>query len=326
MNMRNRVLAAVFGLQVIVLVVVFWPEAEPPPPEQLIPGLTQDQVAIVSIADPSGDNIRLEVTSEGCSLPNAGDYPCLRTELDSLLAKIVAMTTDHVVTRTAASHARLGVSDDNFGRLIELELVDDTSIQLYLGTSPRVGSLHVRLGDRQEVYLINGIFESDAQVEALPWIEPVYYKVPQSDVTALSLKNSKGSFELRKNDAGEWAFSDMQEGEEIDQGAARGFVYRVTSLSIRRPLGTTEGGDYGLQDPAAQVEYETKDADGNVATHTLVVGAAVEGIDEYIAKSSVVPQYMTMGAYSVGDFLQKERRDFLLPAPPESDSESSTTP
>jgi len=312
--MRNRILAAVFGLQVVILVVVFLPESAPPPAEQLFPGLTQDQVARVSIADFDGRRIQLAVTADGCVLPDADNYPCKGDELDSLLGKIVAMTTDRLVTQTASSHGRLGVAARNFPRLIEFELVDGTSHGLYLGTSPRVGSLHVRADGRNEVYLTTGLFESDAAAEALAWIEPVYYKVAQDAVTSMSVVNSKGGFELRKDEAGQWSLTDQAEGEELDQSAARTLTFRLSSLSMRRPLGLSDNADYGLQDPAALVKFETKDADGRVESHTIRVGAPFGQDDEYIAKSSTTPYYLTMGAYSVSDFLGKERGDFLLPA------------
>ena len=314
MNVRNRFLAGAFAIQVVILVVVFWPESPPPPPGQLFEGLTQEQIAEVSIADPNGDGIRLEATAAGCVLPDAGNYPCKRDELDALVGKIVGITKSNLVTQTASSHGRLGVADRNFGRLIEFELVDGTSHSLYMGTSPRVGSVHVRADRGNEVYLANGLFERDAAVETLPWIEPVYYKVGLDDVTAVALENSKGSFELTKDDDGEWSFTDQAEGEELDQAAARTLAFRVSSLSMRRPLGLSDDAGYGLQEPVALVKFAAKDADGNLESHTIRVGAPFGEADEYIAKSSTVAHYMTMGAYSVGDFLNKERGDYLLPA------------
>ncbi len=322
--MRNRILAAVFGLQAVILVVVFWPESPPPPPKQLFAGLTQDQVARVSIADFDGSRIQLAVTADGCVLPDAGKYPCKADELDSLVGKIVAMTTDQLVTQTTASHGRLGVAARNFARLIELELVDGTSHSLYLGTSPRVGSLHVRADDRNEVYLTTGILEADVSAEMLPWIEPVYYKVPQADFTAMSVENSKGSFELTKDEAGEWSLADQAEGEKLDQSAARTLTFRLSSLSMRRPLGLSEEANYGLDEPAALVKFQTRDADGNVESHRLAVGTPFGQYDEYIAKSTTAPYYLTMGAYSVSDFLEKERGDFLLPQ--ETEGADTETP
>ena len=323
MNLRNGILLGVLAVQAILLVVVFWPEVAVADPVQLFEGLERDDIIQVILRDSTGRRIELARGPDGCTLPDADGYPCKLDEMLSLMDKLAALKTENLVSQTAASHRRLGVADDEFERLIEFGLSDGTSHRLLLGTSPRLRSVHVRAGGRNEVYLASGISSSDAEVVAASWTDTRYLTIPRDDVVAIGLGNAQGRFDLKRGDSGEWAINGLGDGETVDQGAVNAVLSRVTALSMRRPLGKREMDSYGIGDPGAVVTVETRDADANEGTYTLWVGAEI-GEDEFAAKSSESEYFVVLPGFSAGDLVEKTRDDLVNPPPTPTPPATST--
>jgi len=323
-NLRNRFLLGVFAVQAIVLVALFWPEPPPPTPEQLFAGLERDQIVQVTLSDSTGRRVQLARGPEGCTFPDADGYPCKLDKMLSFLDKIVALKSEKLVSQTAASHRRLSVADDEFGRLIELELTDGTSRKLFLGTSPRLRSVHVRAVGQSAVYLATTISTTDAAVRAISWTESRYLSVPRDDVVAITLNNAQGRFEFERDGAGEWDMEGLAAGETVDQAVLNGILSRVSALSMRRPLGLTELDSYGLQDPGAVLTVETRDAEGNTRTYELLVGAEM-GDEDFAVKSSESEYHVLIPGYSVKDFVEKTRENLVDPPPTPTPSATSTS-
>ena len=324
MNLRNGILLGILAVQAIVLVAVFWPEPAPPAPEQLFAGLERDQVIQLTLSDSIGRRVQMTRGPEGCTFPHADGYPCKLDEMLSFLDKIVALKSENLVSQTAASHRRLGVGDDDFERLIELGLSDGTSRKLFLGTSPRLRSIHVRSGDDSPVYLASTLTITDAAVVAISWTDSRYLSVPSDDVVAISLDNAQGRFEFERVGGGEWDMEGLGEGETVDQAVVDAILRRVAALAMRRPLGKTELDSYGLQDPGAVVTVETRDAEGIARTYQLSVGADI-GSDEFAAKSSESEYYVLIPGYSVKDLVEKTRENLVDPPPTPTTPATSTS-
>jgi hypothetical protein len=323
LNLRNGILLGTLAVQAILLIVVFWPEAAASEPVQLFDGLERDDIIQVILSDSTGRRIELARGPDGCTLPDADGYPCKLDEMLSLMDKLAALSTENLVTQTAASHRRLGVADDEFERLIEFGLSDGTSHRLLLGTSPRLRSIHVRAGSRNEVYLAPGISTSDAGVVAVSWTDTRYLTIPRDDVVAIGLVNAQGVFNLDRDGSGEWAIEGLGDGETVDQGAVNAVLSRVTALSMRRPLGKTELDSYGIGNPGAVVTVETRDAEGNERTYTLWVGSEIEE-DEFAAKSSESEYFVVLPGFSAGDLVEKTRDDLVNPPPTPTPPATST--
>jgi hypothetical protein len=65
MNRLNQVLSALLILQILVLVVVFWPERSIAQGQQLFDGLAVDQIVGMTIRDESGQEITMKEVSGG---------------------------------------------------------------------------------------------------------------------------------------------------------------------------------------------------------------------------------------------------------------------
>ena len=328
MSRTNRILAVVLAVQIVLVAVAFWPRpASVAGGESLLAGLEAEQITRLTISDETGKQVRLANELGSWVLPEADDYPCLENKVPEFLEKIVALKTNRLVTQTPASHRRLKVADDAFERKVELELADGATHRLYLGTSPSYGATHVRADGQNEVYLAS-LSASEAGVNASNWIDTLYFSVVQDQIVALTLENANGRFEFEKDDAGTWTMAeniakDLAADETLNENNVTGLASRVSSLRMLRPLGKTERDDYGLKEPSAVVTVETGDAEGNTKTYTIRVGAKSDEDNSYVVISSESPYYVRVSEYTVKDFVEKVRDDFLeLPPTPTSEPTS----
>ena len=207
MTVQNKVLAGLLALQVVILIVVFWPGSSGADVGRLFPGLEEVNVTAVTITDSEGRRIRLTRSPFGCVLPEADDYPCQKDKLSEFLNRVVSITKASLVAQTKASHPRLKVAADQFERLIELEMAGGARHKLYLGTSPRARSGHVRPDGQDQVFLAPSLSASGASVQPTDWVDPVYFSVPEDKIASLTQENSKGRMELTKEDNGDWILS-----------------------------------------------------------------------------------------------------------------------
>jgi len=329
MNRTNQILSAVLVLQIVLAAVAFWPRpaASVASEESLFAGLEADQIVRLTISDADSNQIQLARSGAEWVLPEADDYPTAENKVSELLDKIAGLKADRAVTQTSGSHSRLQVADDDFSRLIEFELADGTTHRLYLGTAAAYQVTHMRAGGQDEVYLGSGLSTADANALPSNWVDTLYFSVTQDQVVALTLENKNGRFEFEKDDAGTWAIKDLTGDETFNENNLKSLVSRVASLQMLRPLGKEMQGDYGLEEPNAVVTVVTRDEEGNTQTYTLRVGAQSEEDDSFVVISSESPYYVRVSSYTVADFVERVRDDFLQlpPTPvPEPTSEASS--
>ena len=323
MTKQNKVLAGLLALQAVILVVVFWPSGSGSGVEKLFPGLEEVRVTLVTITDSEGRSIRLKRSPFGCVLADADDYPCLKDKLPDFLNRIVPITTASQVAETKGSHKRLKVAEDDFERIIELELAGGDRYKLYLGTSPRASSGHVRAAGQDKVYLATALSASGAPVQPAAWVDPVYFSVPKDQVASLTQENSEGKVELKKEEGGDWALLGENADRTLDQEKAKSLVAKFGSLRLLRPLGKEELESYGLKEPAAVVTIKIGDDENNAVEKVLTIGAKDERDEGYVVKSSDSEYYVVMASHTVQDFIDKGI-DALLETPPEATPDPAT--
>jgi hypothetical protein len=326
MNRRNLILTVILVLQLIVAAVVLWPRRVASGGQSLFPGVQADQVVRVTITDGQGTSIELAKQGEAWVLPGAGDYPVLEDKVPPLLDKILALTADQLVTQTPASQKRLKVADDDYERLVELELDGSRIQRLYVGTSPTYGATHIRVAGQNEVYLTSGLSTEDLGVEATAWVDRTYLEVPQDEIVALTLENANGRLEFTKAGDG-WTMAGLGADETLNTSAVTSLVGRARLVSLLQPLGKEERVSYGLDNPQAVVTLQTQSAEGGSRTYTLWVGAQDPDTKRFVVKSSESAYYVQVNEYSAQDFVAKARADFLqLPPTPTPEAVPQGTP
>ena len=321
MTKGNKILAGLLVLQVVLLVVVFWPRSSDAAGGKLFPGLEAVNVTAVTISDSDGRSIRLARTPFGCVLPEADDYPCEENRLPDFLTRVEDITKTSLVAETKASHARLKVAEDEFERLIELDTAEGERYRLYLGTSPRTGSGHVRADGQNRVYLAPSLSAAVSPVEASFWVDPGYIKINPNDVVSFTQDNPQGEFRLERNDEQGWVIAGADDDIALDQEKVTSLVGKLATLQLLRPLGKEELESYFPPNAPTTVTVNT--GAGNGGEIVLRIGAKFDDEAAFVVKSSKSPYYVLMSEDAVADFIE-QGLESLLAAEDDSKAESST--
>ncbi len=355
MNRLNKILAFILALQLVLLAArALWPESESRAlGEALLANFDTAAVTQLRITDAGGKQLVLKKDGDNWVLPDYGNYPVMPTRVSLLLDKIKGLRTDRLITRSTTSHRRLRVSNDEFERLIEIESGDSTH-KLYLGKSGGGSTLHVRLDDQPQVYLVSGLAISDAGVAVSGWIDTLYFSVPSDQVISLRLQNANGTFEFTKS-GDTWSMAGLAEGETLNQQALTTLLNQVTSLRMSTPIGKEEQADFGLDAPQATITLrvlepeETPEPTPDIAQsplatatpdpqatptatptpryvekeYTILIGAARD--DGVVAKSPMSDYYVLLTEATAERFTQKTREDFIT-LPPTPTPEPTLTP
>jgi hypothetical protein len=315
----NRILIGVLIVQLIVAALVFLPRtlSSQAEVEALLPGLDAEQVTALTITSGEGESITLAKKDGAWVVASAGDYPTVEGDVPAFLDKVAAIQTSRLVTETPGSHKRLGVAEDDYERLVKIEADDGSTYQLYIGSSPSFGVVHVRVEGEDEVYLTPELSAQDAGTRATDWVDSTYVDLPSEEVTAFALENRQGSFGFAKEGEA-WTMIGLAEGEVLNDSAVETLLNRATRVTLQQPLGTEEEAAYGLGDPNAVVTLAT--ADGR---YTLRVGAQDAEDNSYVVAWSESPFYVRVGEFAVRDLVEKTRDDLLQQPTPTPEPEAT---
>jgi hypothetical protein len=319
MKKHNQILAAVLVLQILLVLVIFWPRSSASGGESapLLGEMEAGDIVALTIEDNNGERITLSKETGNWVLPDADDYPVVDDTVNALLEKLVALKNDRLVTRTAASHQRLQVAASDFMRRVDLETAAGETHTLFLGSSPSYGAAHVRLAGEDEAYLVGDLSSWEVNATANSWVDTSYLSVPRDDINKITLQNGNGEWNLRKGLEGDFEVAELAEGEELETSSVNTIVSRVSSVSMLQPLGLEEAPAYRMDQPNAVVTIRTTGE-----TITLLVGAKFTEDNSYVVKSSESPYYVRVAAFSVKNLVEGTHEDFVkLPPTPTPEGE-----
>ena len=319
----HRILAAILVVQVLLSIFLFWPRQSGAGEGELIfPDLTADQIVAVTITDADQNTITLRQVAGKWVLPDVDDYPLQTDKVTAFLEKILALDTGRLVTRTESSQKQLQVASDDFQRRIQLETAGGDLYIVYLGSSPRYGATHFRLGGQSETYLTDEVTTWDANTAANAWIDVAYTNIPLTDLTRVTLENAQGTFVFIK-EGENWTMEGLEEGETLAETRVTATIRQASALNMTTPLGKMEQPEYGMDAPQAVVTLETSDG----RTVTVTVGAKGADGSSYIVSSSESPYYVQVAEFSVQNLVQNGRNDFIETNPtptPEGGTDSGS--
>jgi hypothetical protein len=323
MEKRNRILSVILVIQILLGVFLFWPRysASTGGGRPLLAEVDVETISSVEIQDTDGDRILMSRLEGEWVLPEAGNYPCLSSRVTEFLQKLISIDTGKLVTRTADSHRRLQVAEDDFVRRIEVTTESGEKSILFLGSSPTYRTGHVRLEGTVETYLTTELQAYEANTAASSWVDTNYFIIPQSEILAFSLHNANGEFSFELDGEGNWTMLELEEGETFDTNSLTSLIQQISSLTMVRPLGVEEDAAYGMDHPSAVISIQTEEK-----TFTLRVGAQDPIDNTYVVISSESPYYVSIAEYYATSWTEKIRDDFLLVEPtptPETSEEGS---
>jgi hypothetical protein len=324
MTRLQRILVVTLVLQVILAGIVFYTQrpvlAET---SELLGDFEAEKVVALTIQDDDDNVLELARVGDEWNLASGGGYPADNEAVTAILDKLESVQTNRLVTRTAASHKRLQVADDDFSTALHLELEDGSQYDLFVGTSPNPRSVHIRLANQDEVYLTDKLIGRDVDATASNWIDAAYVNLDRDQITAMVLENANGTFELQKIDD-EWTLEGLAAEEEFDSTGSNQLLSQLTTMRMTEPLGMDELSEFGLDSPQAVLRVTTENDEGNSQTHTLSIGAHDAEGDTYIVKWSDSPYFVSVAGFA-GDSLVETMRDDFIKEPPTGDTSGEAT-
>jgi hypothetical protein len=356
MNKTNKILVVVLAIQFALFgvraIVTGSSDNNSSPGEALVSDLAPDQVTEIQVSDSTGKQITIQKVDDEWELPDYGAYPVDGARVTSLLSKIEQVRTDRLITQSETSFRRLEVSPDTFAREVVWQQADGKSHTLYLGKTGSGNTIHVRLDDQKQVYLVNNLSTQDANAQPSGWIDTTYFTAASDQITSLRLENANGVFEFAKT-GDTWTFAGLDEGETLNDANLTSLLNALSSLRFTAPIGKEAQDDFGLDAPQATITIHVMEpveteptptppsftllpgAEGTptgepAATpemqeteYTFVIGAEVE--DGVVLKGTNSDYYVAVSKSTADRFTSKTRADFVT-LPPTPTPEPTTDP
>jgi uncharacterized protein DUF4340 len=324
MDRTQRMLAIALAAQVALLAVLqfAFPASHAAVKEQpLFPTLASMTPQKVEVDDGTGNSVTLDRESGAWSLEKPKGYPVTASKVEKLIEDVGKLAAGRPVVTNARNHAALKVADDQFERHIRIweKASGKPSAELYLGTSPRFQSTHVRVGGKDAVYEASGLNSYDVQADAGSWVERTLVTVPADSLAEIGVSNPKGSFQLEKKN-GAWSVKApaARAKAALDAQKVDALVRTLCGLSVESPAGPESDASFGLSSPEATLVFQrmpaAADSTGASAAAPMVVriGAAVPGKEgERYAARSGFAFAVTVPKYSVDRALEASLTELL---------------
>lgn len=268
--------------------------------------------AAESAAEP--ERLVLARRGEGWVVASAGDYPAKSERVDDLVDKLLAATVREPIATQAVSHDALDVGERDYARRVIIETAAGART-LVLGNGPR-SSAHVRFEGEDDVYSVRGLSVWNVRTDARSYIDPLYVDVDRQKLTAVTVRNARGTLTFVNGSDG-WDLAELPAGGERDAGKIGALINAVSRLNVQEPVGTGVEPDYGLSN-GARVTLAWNE-DDRTETLSYVVGAAADD-RSYYAKADGNDYVVTILKYAAEQVLTKTPADFVKAAPADSNT------
>lgn len=321
MEKRNKILALLLAVQIIIIIFVYAGGTDYSKPQtDLLPDIGNEQINKLVITDDEEQSATLVKGEKGWFLAQAETpaddekegrtikssdgfhYPVDQEKARTLVEKLAGLQSTRLVTRTESSHDRLQVGEESFSRKIEISTAGGASEEIYLGIAPNYKSIHVRVKDDENVYLVKDLALWEAPADAVSWWPNQYAQFPVDAIKKIDLKNDNGSFTLEKDAAGKWRFAGND--ADLKEEALTEFIDRIKEISLVDFVTDAKQKKFGKPVAVLTVHTPGEKVD-------ITIWPKDEVTSDHVVKSSDSALYARVGAYEVGHLLQKKKTDFL---------------
>ena len=136
------------------------------------------------------------------------------------------------------------------------------------------------------------------EINAQPsgWIDTLYFTLPQTATTALTLENANGTVEFTRS-GDSWSLADLASDESLNPSAVTAWLGQVSSIQMVEPIGTEAPAASGLEDPLARLTLQTENE-----TYFLKVGRQDSADSSYVFSASNSPYFVRVAQFT-GDNL-----------------------
>lgn len=322
MDRTQRLLAAAFAIQVVLLALLYhpWVRTRETSGRALLPSLasvTPDRIEVDGADAVTATFVR---RSGGWVLDDPEGYPVVPGKVEKLLQDLEHVSATRPVASDRRSHAALKVAAVQFERRIRLwaGAARTPAAELYLGSSVAYNVTHVRVGGDDHVFEASGISAYDVPADPGSWIERELVSMHAEDVTRFELTNRKGAFVLER-EGGAWHVRSPAARASVllDSLKAVELVRALCGLSIDQPAGPVDESAQGFADPEATVHLERSttgpdSAKAGPSQVTIRIGAPAAGKpDSRYATRSGLPFAVTLPKYAYDRALTVELKELM---------------
>ena len=262
------------------------------------------------------DDEEVVISKDGDQWLTSGSFPADQDKVERILDRLNKLEHGLSLATTDAAIKRFRVSENDFERYLQLEINGNTVAEMYLGTGAGARRIHVRPANEAAVYVVE--FSSyELSSEISDWQDKTVLHIVADDVTSIeandiTLLRNKSADD--KKEFSEWASSDLEEGETLDQEAINKLLRSLCSLNFKTVLGKDLKPEYGLEDPLLNIALTHNDD-----TRSYRFGQ-YEDSDDYVLKISARPEYFEISSYNGKNIIDDSKKEAWVQEKPEEES------
>lgn len=324
MSKVNKLLGVALGLQVVLLVAVGFARDDQKIVQvgKVFDAFEPAKVTKIEVTGNAGGEekklttVVLEKQGTTWGVASADGYPADEEKVKTFLENVQKLKSSGPVVSKEAYYSKLEVADDDYQRKIVITH-DGKPLELYLGSSPGFKRTHLRRAGEKEVLLVEGVSVYDVGFRGADWVDRAYFKVPESDVWAVTLQNAKGTLKLEKSPAGEWAATGLRGDQKLAPTKVEDLVRKVASVNLEEPVGKGAKPEHGLDQPLATVTLVTGTSTvaglppPSTVVKTLAIGAKAKDGNQYYVDSSDSEYVVLAPGWAIEPLTTKTAADLL---------------
>jgi hypothetical protein len=300
MNIKNLILTILLVVQIVLIAFLYRPaEINNAPDVELFENLAFEKLEKIIITDDQSKELVLVKEKNWVIEPEK--FPASQEKLDTVIAKIKALKSNRLVSKTKSSLNRLKVGEQIFSRRVNMT-GKDFSETLYLGTAPIYKSIHVRKEGEQNVFLAKDLSAWELPADPDSWWQKKYLTLTPGEIIEIEVVNSAGKIHLVK-DKENWKNKEEKAGN-LDPSAVDSFLSEIAEIQISKYL-TKDETPQEIKNPAGEIKLKSK-----TKSIKLSISAKDEKNSEYTVKSSTLAFAGICSENELKDFLSKTISDF----------------
>jgi hypothetical protein len=229
--------------------------------------------------------------------------------------KAAAFEKGWPVATTAGAAERFKVDDDDFERRLEFLRGDREEAVLFVGTSPGLRKVHVRVPGDDTVYAV-AFSAHELAVDSASWIDRDVLKVEEDHIKAIVLPGVTLERQGERLLPAGLAETEEAVSEEVD-----GLVSAVANLRIRSILDGEEASAFTFDAPDFLFSVTLKD--GTEREYRL---SKPEGTTEYGLQTTAREEVLAVETWAVDRIREMTRAKLVRAKAAEPDGEEAGTP
>ncbi|MCF7975577.1 MAG: DUF4340 domain-containing protein [Phycisphaerae bacterium] len=213
-------------------------------PDHLLQGLDPADIYTVEIGI-EDDVVRLTRQESQFVVANKENYPAAVKQINELITQCLDLKPSELISKSAANHADLEVTEDKAQHVIRfLDPEDKVITGLIIGKTRDGGQgQYVRQVGKDDVYLATDV--PYFRTSATDYLDQALLSVEEKDIQSISLTGPKGACELVRQDGDkQYKYVNLPDGKQLKTTVATSLFGAMSSLrfddvSKQAPEGVT---------------------------------------------------------------------------------------